>query len=143
VQRQGQTGSAKDRRRHPRFEDEAQALCFEESGAGGFHAARLIEISAEGMRLETGQVFEPGGELYVGVFLDQAREPLVTTGVVQHCAPRPGGATVGLQFVATTQEQRTALALLSDYLERRHGEEALVTLHPAPAIRHISEERWW
>jgi len=143
VQRQVHTGSGPDRRHHLRFEEEAQALCFEEGGSGGFHPARLVEISVDGMRLETHRELEPGGELYVGIFLEEAQEPLVTMGVVQHCEPRPGGATVGLQFLSVSSEQRHALEQLSQYLERRHGEAALVTIHAAPAIRHISEERWW
>lgn len=135
--------AARDRRRHPRFADDAQVLCVADAGTGGFYPARLTELSVDGMRLASGRPFEPGSEIYAGIFLEESQEPLVVLGVVQHCDPGPGGATLGLQFLSVTEDQRLALARLEQYLKRRHGKEALVTVHQAPAILRIGEERWW
>jgi hypothetical protein len=136
--------AARDRRRHPRFADDAHVLCVTDAAEGGFHPGRLVELSVDGLRLATRRPFAPGEHLYVGVFLEESQEPLVVLGVVQHCDARNGdGATVGLQLVSMTEDQRRALARLKDYLGRRHGEAATVTIHPAPAIRRIGEERWW
>jgi hypothetical protein len=135
--------AARDRRRHPRFVDDAQVLCVAEAGDGGFHAARLTELSVDGMRLAADRPFEPGSQLYAGIFLEESQEPLVILGVVQHCDACPKGATLGLQFLSVTEDQRLALARLAEYLKRRHGEAAAVTVHPAPAILRIGEERWW
>jgi hypothetical protein len=135
--------AARDRRRHPRFADDAQVLCVAEAGEGGFHQARLTELSADGMRLVSGRPFATGSQVYTGIFLEEEQEPLVVLGVVQHCDPGPDGASIGLQFVSVAEEQRLGLERLGDYLRRRHGEAALVTVHQAPAIRRIGEERWW
>jgi len=135
---------AGDRRRHPRFADDAQVLCVADEATGGFHPARLTEISIDGMRLVADRPFEAGSQLYTGVFLEEAQEPLVMLGVVQHCDRGPAGATLGVEFLSVTEDQRLALAKLGDYLKRRHGASAtVVTVHPAPAIRRIGEERWW
>lgn len=135
--------AARDRRRHPRYADDAQVLCVAGEGAGGFCAARLTELSLDGMRLHVDRAFPMGIELYAGIFLEEAQEPLVMLGVVQYCDPLPKGSTLGLQFLSVTEEQQVALARLEEYLERRHGEAALVTVHAAPAIKRIGEERWW
>lgn len=139
-----ETGNGdRDRRRHPRFVEDAQVLCVADAGSGGFHTARLTEVSVEGMRIASDRPFEVGSEIYAGVLLQEMQDPLVILGIVQHCDTRKGAATVGVQFLSVTEEQRVALGRLSEYLKRRHGDAALVTLHPAPAIRRIGEERWW
>jgi len=134
---------ALDRRRQPRFPDDASVLCVEDAGEGGFSQARLTELSAQGMRLLADRAFEPGSQIYAGIFLAESREPLVMLGVVQHCEGGGMGTTVGLEFLSVTEDQRVGLAQLLTYLKRRHGEAALVTVHAAPAIRRIGEERWW
>lgn len=141
---QSETGSngARDRRRHPRFADDAQVLCVAEAD-GGFHQARLTELSADGMRLATDRHFTPGSQIYAGVFLGEAQEPLVLLGVVQHCEAQGAGGALGLQFLSVTDEQRLALARLQEYLKERHGADAIVTVHPAPAILRIGDENWW
>jgi hypothetical protein len=133
----------RDRRRHARYAEDAQVLCVSDAGAGGFHTARLAELSVEGMRIETSRPFAAGEQLYAGILLEESREPLVVLGVVMHCDARPEGATVGLQFLSVTEDQRGALVRLAEYLKRRHGEAATVTVRAAPAIRRIGEERWW
>ena len=135
--------AARDRRRHPRFADDAQVLCDAEAGDGGFSQARLTELSADGMRLASERAFAPGSQIYAGIFLEESQQPLVMLGIVQHCDAAGKGTTLGLQFLSVTEEQRVALVRLEDYLKRRHGKEALVTVHPAPAIVRIGEERWW
>jgi hypothetical protein len=134
--------AAGERRRHPRYAEDARVLCVADAGAG-FQDARLVELSADGMRLVAREPFAPGEELYAGVFLEDAQEPLVVRGVVQHCDPEPRGAAVGVKLLGATDEQRDALARLEAYLERRHGAEALVTLRAVPAIKRVSDERWW
>ena len=136
-------GSARDRRRHVRFDDDRHVLCVADAAEGGFHQARLTELSLDGMRLTCSRAFEPGSLVYAGIFLEESHEPLVLHGIVQHCECGEQGAALGLQFVSVTEEQRSGLARLEEYLKRRHGDSALVTLHPAPAIRRIGEERWW
>jgi hypothetical protein len=135
--------AARDRRRHPRFVDDAQVLCVEEAGHGGFSQARLTELSADGMRLASDRPFVPGTQIYAGIFLEESKEPLVMLGVVQHCDADASGVALGLQFLSVTEEQQVALARLEQYLKHRHGKEALVTVHQAPAIVRIGEERWW
>lgn len=135
--------AARDRRRHPRFADDAQVLCVVDAGEGGFYPARLTELSVDGMRLASSRRFEAGSQLYAGIFLEDSQEPLVMLGVVQHCDAGEKGAMLGLQFLSVTEEQRLALGRLEQYLKRRHGQEALVTIHQAPPIRRIGEERWW
>jgi hypothetical protein len=133
----------RDRRRHPRFNDDAQAICLTQAGEGGFQQARLTELSMDGMRLSCPRAFEAGSHVYAGVFLEEAQEPLVVVGVVQHCDVAADGATVGLQFLSVSEEQRAGLARLAAYLKQRHGASALVTVRAAPAIKRIDEERWW
>lgn len=133
---------ARDRRRHPRFAEDANALCMTEEG-GGFHQAQLIEISLEGMRIQTKCAFSPGSQLYSGVFLEEAREPLVLLGVVQHCEGEGSHASLGIQFLGVSDDQRASLRQLQDYLKRRHGASANVTLRPASTILRAGQERWW
>ncbi|MFI5401617.1 MAG: PilZ domain-containing protein [Planctomycetota bacterium] len=137
------TRAARDRRRHPRFADDARVLCVADAAEGGFYQARLTELSRDGMRLLTDRPFATGSQLYAGIFLPESQEPLVMLGVVQHCDTGADGAKLGLEFLSVTEEQQAALARLEAYLSRRHGEEALVTVHAAPPIRRIGEERWW
>jgi hypothetical protein len=118
-------------------------LCFADAGEGGFHQARLTELSADGMRLNALRGFAPGSEIYAGVFLEESREPLVVLGVVQHCVGDGNDVAVGVQFLSVTDEQRQALARLQEYVKRRHGAAAVVTVRAAPAIRRIGDERWW
>jgi PilZ domain len=142
---ESETGNqgARDRRRHPRFADEAQVLCVADEGAGGFHQARLTELSADGMRILSGHAFAPGSQIFLGVFLEDAKEPLVLLGVVQHCEPLLSQASLGVQFLSVTDEQRIALEGLQHYLKRRHGAPAVVTVRPATAILRIRDESWW
>ena len=135
--------AARDRRRHPRFTDDARVLCVGDFGEGGFYQARLTVLSRDGMRLLSDRAFAPGSNVYAGIFLEDAQQPLVILAVVQHCDGDGKGATLGVQFLSVTEEQRSGLARLEDYLRRRHGESALVTVREAPAIRRIGEERWW
>jgi hypothetical protein len=135
--------AAPDRRRHPRFADDARVLCFAGAGRGGFHQARLTELSADGMRIHADRSFEPGRELHAGVFLESSLEPLVVMGVVQHCGGSGEDVTVGIQFLSVTEEQRQALARLREYMTRRHGASAAVTVRAAPAILRVRDERWW
>ncbi len=134
---------ARDRRRHPRFDDDARVLCFADAEDGGFHQARLTELSADGMRLRADRRFAPGSELYAGVFLEESSEPLVLLGVVQHCEGGGDEVTIGLRLPSVTDEQRQALAHLRDYVTRRHGASAVVTVRAAPAILRIGDETWW
>jgi hypothetical protein len=134
---------ARDRRRQPRFADDAQVLCVGEEGAGGFHQARLTELSADGMRILAPCAFAAGSQIYTGVFLEEEQEPLVLLGVVQHSEGDAGPARLGIQFVSVTDEQRLALDRLQQYLRRRHGRDAVVTVRAAPAILRVSDESWW
>jgi hypothetical protein len=137
------TRTARDRRLYPRFADEARVLCVTDAAEGGFYQARLTELSRDGMRLLTDRPFAPGSQLYAGIFLPESQEPLVMLGVVQHCDAEGEGATLGLEFLSVTEEQQAALVRLEAYLSRRHGEDAIVTVHAAPAIKRNGEERWW
>jgi len=140
-----ETGSKRacDRRRHPRFAEDANALCMTEAGDGGFHQARITEISSDGMRILTGCAFSPGSQLYAGVFLEEEQEPLVLLGVVQHVEADGPDTSLGIRFLSVTDEQQTAVAQLREYLTRRHGGSATVTLRPAAAILRVDEESWW
>lgn len=135
--------NARDRRLYPRFADDARVLCVADAAEGGFYQARLTELSRDGMRLVADRPFARGSQVYAGIFLPESQEPLVILGVVQHCDAGRDGTTLGLQFLSVTEEQQDALARLEQYLSRRHGVEAIVTVHAAPAIRRIGEERWW
>jgi hypothetical protein len=134
---------ARDRRRHPRFSDDAAVLCMQGDGPTGFHQARLTEVSADGMRIAGAPAFAPGSQVYAGVFLEDAKEPLVLLGVVQHCEPSERDATLGLEFLSLNEDQRLSLQRLKDYLIRRHGAGATITVQAAPTILRIGEERWW
>ncbi|HEX5139143.1 MAG TPA: PilZ domain-containing protein [Planctomycetota bacterium] len=142
---ESETGSqrARDRRRHPRFADDANALCITETGGGGFHQARLTDISSDGMRIVSPCAFTPGSQLYAGVFLEDAREAIVLLGVVQHCETEGGDASLGIQFLSVADDQRAALQQLQRYLSCRHGAAATVTVRSAPAILRVGQERWW
>jgi len=81
---ESETGNkaARDRRRHPRFADDGLILCVADQGTSGFHQARLTELSADGMRILSGHAFAAGSQIFLGVFLEDAKEPLVLLGVV-------------------------------------------------------------
>ncbi|MCK6461063.1 MAG: PilZ domain-containing protein [Planctomycetes bacterium] len=134
--------AARDRRRHPRFADDAQVLCIADEGGGGFHHARLTELSADGMRIVARGAFAAGSQIYAGVFLEDEREPVVLLGVVQHCDADGAEAVLGIQFLSLSDEHRTALDRLRAYLKRRHGASADAS-KGTPVILRVGEERWW
>ena len=95
------------------------------------------------MRIQTDRAFSPGSQLYSGVFLEESREPLVLLGVVQHCEAEGSRANLGIRFLSVTDDQMASLRQLQEYLKRRHGTAATVTLRPATAILRAGQERWW
>lgn len=137
------TRAARDRRRHPRFVDDAQVLCIADEGGGGFHHARLTELSADGMRIVARGAIAAGSQIYAGVFLEDEREPVVLLGVVQHCEADGAHAVLGIRFLSVNEEHRTALDRLRAYLRRRHGASSTAARQETPVILRVGEERWW
>lgn len=142
---ESETGNPRDRdrRRHPRFADDARVLCVASERGGGFHHARLTELSADGMRILAPCVLAAGSEIYAGVFLEDVREPVVLLGVVQHCDGDTAPTNLGIQFLSVTDPQRLALERLQQYLKQRHGPGALAAERAAPVILRLRDEGWW
>ena len=114
------------------------------AGAGEFHSGRLKDLSIDGLRLATAQAFPEGARLYLGIFLRDAREPLVALASVLHCEPSGADVSLGLQFLCISLEQRRAIERLARYLSEHHGATADDDTRKTEAlVRQTRDEAWW
>ena len=112
--------SNKEKRKFIRF-DSLHLLDFivldNQGNTGVYSMGRTIDVSVDGLKLETTFELTPHTRLLITVGLEE--DLIDLEGEVTHCAPFSGRFVSGVSFVKITKEGRRVLATYVDAFKKR------------------------
>jgi len=115
------TGSD-ERRRDPRVPEQCQVafrIIREGAAAAKTTAAQTLNLSASGLCLVSPDPLKRDEHLALELALDGQTEPVVAMGRVVWCDEDDPAYRVGICFTWLRDEDRQALAVISDYVKKR------------------------